>query len=176
MALIIKNIKLPQKVTITLIGDIRALYYCSKSLIDEDNDFWDIYYETFGFNTVNEIHVDDSLDNIITQKGKYANSKTYFHELFSGSHQLPVEVKTTCDDFGYEVKYEIEVFGDFDPSKLQLVKSTELSKSGIPYFIIGEYILYDGKRYNMTPESNEELNEAIVLDDLDEFDIDKLSD
>lgn len=165
-----------KKVTITLIGDIRALYYCSKSQIDEDNDFWDRYYEIFGFNTVDEIRVDDSLDNIIKQKGKVANSETYFRELFSGEHPLPVEVKTTCDDFGYEVKYEIEVIGDFDPSKLQLVKSTELSKSGIPYFIIGDYILYDGQRYNMTSESWEELDEDISLDDLDEFDVDKLSD
>lgn len=176
MKLISKDTKLPHTVVITLIGDVRVLCYCSKSLIDAENDFWCSYYEAFGFNSVTEMRVGTSLDNIIKQMGKYVNSKTYFKDLFSGDHPLPVEVKTTSDDFGYEVNFNIEVLGDFDPSKLQLVKSTELSEFGIHYFIIGEYILYDGQRYNMTPESNEELNEAISLDDFDEFVVDKLGD
>ena len=49
MILIGKETELPHKETITIVGVIHGVLYCSKSLIDEDNDFWDSYYQTFGF-------------------------------------------------------------------------------------------------------------------------------
>ena len=51
------------------------------------------------------------------------------------------------DDNEYEYNYEIELEDDeeFDPKKLQLVKS-DYEVSFLPYGIIVDYIMYDGKK------------------------------
>lgn len=178
MILIGKETELPQKhkETITIVGVINGVLYCSKSLIDEDNDFWDSYYQTFGFHSISEIRVGDSEENIVKQKGKYIKTKEYFHDLFreDGPHPLPVIVRCAVDN-EYEVQYEIEVTGDFDPKKLQLIKS-DYEFNGMPYFILTEYIMYDGVKYDMSSDSYDTIDDCYGDEYADEFEVDKLYD
>ena len=173
MKLISKETVLPHKETITIVGTIRGVLYCSKSLIDEENSFWDNYYQTFGFESISEIRVGDNEENIIKQKGKYIKTKEYFHDLFreDGFHPLPVIVRSAIDD-EYEVQYEIEVMGEFDPKKLQLIKS-DYEFIGMPYFILTDDIMYDGVKYQISQDSYDMIDEQYDDRDAEEWEVDE---
>ena len=136
-------------VKITILGDILAIDYCSTSLYDEDNDFYNNYYLTCGWDRLESLKVDDGEENLIKKKGKYVKTKEFFHEKMGpeSDHPLPVEVhaRTYCN---VEIEYNIELEDDeeFDIKKVQLLKSIEFDTTELPYFIVADYILYDGKK------------------------------
>lgn len=95
--------------------------------------------------------------NITKKKGKYIKTTTFFKE--SGVISPFV---WGCDSFrNYHFVYEIEIEDDeeFDPSKLQLIKS-DYELEIFPYAIIPE-ISYNGKKYYYINE------EAFDLTDVD---------
>lgn len=84
--------------------------------------------------TVNEIEIE--------KKGKYIKSKDYFKEHVG---ELPYVVQHSDSTFA-DFEYVIELNDDeeFDPMKLQLVKS-DYEVSFLPYGIVTDYIMYDNK-------------------------------
>lgn len=81
--------------------------------------------------------------DITKQKGKYINNKTYFKDL---GFEPPFFVISVEGTELYET-YTIELSDDeeFDPMKLQLVKS-DYELDFLPYGIVLGYIMYDGKK------------------------------
>lgn len=160
-----------KQIKIKITGDIIALDYCTQDL-PEDEDFYGNYYLTCGWNTVTGLYVNDSEDNVVKQKGKYVKTKKFFHHLFrkDGDHPLPVECHTRvyCEQ---EVEYNIRIEDDeeFDIKKVQLVKS-DYECDEFPYFIVADYILYDGKEIH-TDETDdycpeEKCHDEFVIDEL----------
>ena len=78
-------------------------------------------------------------------------------------------------DYTYEVQYEIEVTGDFDPKKLQLIKS-DYEFNGMPYFILAEDIMYDGVKYHISQDSYDTIDESYDYNNGDEYEVDELYD
>jgi hypothetical protein len=66
------------------------------------------------------------------------------------------------------LEYDIELEDDeeFDPKKLQLVKS-DYEVSFLPYGIITDYIIYDGKRIDYIDffECDEKYPESFIYDE-----------
>ena len=139
------------KTTIKIKGDLEVIDYASTSLL-EDEDFNAVFDMTFRWEKLDSIYVNDSEENVIKEKGKYVKTE-HLHELFAenGPHPLPVECHTRIY-YNQEITYEIEHEEEFDIKKLQLAKST-YECSTYPYFIVGDYILYDGKKFNIEEEA-----------------------
>jgi len=145
-----------KEIKITIICNIYCLEYCSKEVIDryneEVNDGFDAfsqeYYVAWGMEEIQALYVNDNEDeNLIKQKGKYVKTKEYFHDLWgpNSDHPLPVELHARHmreTDLHYTIKLEDNE--EFDIKKIQFVKS-DYEVDCIPYFIIANYILYDGK-------------------------------
>ena len=133
-----------KKIKITITGRPLVMDYCNT-----DKDFDSEYYTVVGWDSLEELHVNDGEDNLIKKKGKYATTDKYFHELFSdeGDHPLPVDIRTVSlptEVFTYWV--EIPDNEEFDLKKLQLIKSSyEVER--FPYFIPADCILYAGKPF-----------------------------
>lgn len=167
-----------KQVKVTIKGDIIALDYCSTTLYDEDEDFFGNYYLCCGWDKLTEMWIDDDEEeNVIKQKGKYIKTKDFFHDLFreDGDHPLPVECHTRVY-YNQEISYIIELEDDeeFDIKKVQLVKSLETSTDTIPFWIIADYILYDGKEID-TDETDdycpeEKLYDTFIIDELEDRD------
>ena len=86
---------------------------------------------------------DDGTVDITKQKGKYIKSTTYFKEL---GFESPFYVNDGGDTEICEVfRIELEDNEEFDPKKLQLVKS-DYELNFLPYGIVVDYIMYDGKK------------------------------
>lgn len=160
-----------KQIKIKITGDIIALDYCAQDL-PEDEDFYGNYYLVCGWNTVTGLYVDDSEDNAVKQKGKYVKTKEFFHDLFrvDGDQPLPVECHTRVYN-EQEINYIIEIEDDdeFDIKKVQLVKS-DYECDEFPYFIVADYILYDGKEIH-TDETDdycpeEKCHDEFVIDEL----------
>ena len=139
------------KTTIKIKGDLEVIDYASTSLL-EDEDFNAVFDMTFRWDKLDSIYVNDSEENVIKQKGKYVKTE-HLHELFAenGPHPLPVECHTRIY-YNQEITYEIEHEEEFDIKKLQLAKST-YECDAYPFFIVGDYILYDGKKFNIEEEA-----------------------
>lgn len=137
-----------KKVKITIKGDILAIDYCSKTLMDEDMDFMAQYYLTCGWEKIEAMHVDDSEENVVRKKGKYVKTVEMMHRLMGpgSDHPLPCELHVHTY-YNQSIDYIIEVADDeeFDIKKVQLEKS-DYELDCLPYFIAAMYILYDGKR------------------------------
>lgn len=157
-----------KQVNVTITGDILAVDYCSHkyyesepkpdgSVSDGSEHFFDEFYLTCGWDTVTGMYINapssyeiDGLENVVKQKGKYAKKNDYFHELFANDsdHPLPVDLHIRTY-YEQNITYTIELEDDeeFDIKKVQLVKS-QYEAELFPYFIIADYILYDGKEVN----------------------------
>ena len=87
---------------------------------------------------------EDGQEYPITKKGKYIKSKEYLSSKFN----TPFLVQETNGGLIEEV-YEIEIPDDeeFDPMKLQLVKS-DYEVDFLPYGIVVDHIYYNGERYD----------------------------
>lgn len=138
-----------KQIKITIKGDLLALDYCSTTLYDDENDFNDRYYLCCGWDKLEAMWIDDNEEeNVIKKKGKYVKTKEYFHDLFSadGDNPLPVECHTRVY-YDQEISYTIKLEDDeeFDIKKLQLVKS-DYECQAFPYWIIADYLLYDGNK------------------------------
>lgn len=140
-------------VKITIVGTVDACEYCSKKHFDNYDDqneaFNNEFYITSGWNRVNELYVNDNREeNLIKKKGKYIKVIDYFHDLFSenSDHPLPVElhVRTFLGDNEIDYCINLEDDEEFDIKKVQLVKS-DYEIEALPYFILTEKIMYDGK-------------------------------
>lgn len=139
-------------VEVKVVGTLLMCEYCSQSKYDGYDgyeDFYSEYYMTNGWESVKAIYIDDNEENVIKKKGKYVKVRDYFHNLFSeeGDHPLPVDLHTRTYDYeDVEFIYEIELEDDeeFDIKKVQLVKS-DYEIEPLPYYILAEKILYDGK-------------------------------
>lgn len=149
-------------VKIMIKGDIQVIDYCSLSLINEEQSFNDSYYMMFHWEKLDSMTIDDNEENVIKQKGKYAKTDHFLHDKFAedGDHPLPVECHIRTY-YNQEISYylELEDNEEFDIKKVQLLKST-YEYDAYPYFIVGDYILYDGKKvgieqiaYDYDPES-----------------------
>lgn len=90
----------------------------------------------------------DEENNVIKQKGKYVKVRDYFHNLFAADsdHPLPVDLHMRTFAGYNDLTYTIELEDDeeFDIKKVQLVKS-DYEIEQLPYYILAEKILYDGK-------------------------------
>lgn len=133
-----------KKVIITIEGTIQICEYASTC-----KEFYDTFYMTLGWHTVDALYVNgNEEENLIKKKGKYVKVGDYFHNLFSkeGDHPLPVEVHLRETHGGDRFSYTVQLADDeeFDVKKVQLVKSDREIEC-CPYFILAEYILYDGK-------------------------------
>jgi hypothetical protein len=95
--------------------------------------------------------------NITKKKGKYIKSKTFFKE----SGVISPFVFGVGQFKNLHLVYEIEIEDDeeFDPSKLQLIKS-DYELEIFPYAIIPE-ISYNGKKYYFT---NDEAHDGVNVD------------
>lgn len=151
-------------VKVTIKGTARVLDYCSKVKINEslsngecDDEYAAFccnYYVTVGwmdFENGGMFINDDEETDVIKQKGKYIKTRNHFHELFAAEGEHPLPVVVHCRDYdvcrGGVGDYYIELQDDeeFDIKKIQLVKS-DYEIVDEPYFIIADYIMYDGKR------------------------------
>lgn len=96
------------------------------------------------------VYIVDNEEVAITKKGKYIKRADYFHCL---GLELPFVVQhsdSTTTDFEYEI--EIADDAEFDPMKLQLVKS-DYEVSWLPYGIVTDSIVYDGVEYKNALET-----------------------
>lgn len=84
------------------------------------------------------------------QKGKYLKTNTLWEERISKPFIFHLFDE---NDFEYEYCYTVELEDDeeFDPKKVQLVKS-DYEVSFLPYGIVTDYIVYDGKKIECTHE------------------------
>lgn len=106
----------------------------------KDIDELEYSFDTFDWDEDDE---DNREWTAIGNKGKYVNSKDY---IATKLHmEIPYIVQhsdSTWADFEYAI--ELEDDEEFDPMKLQLVKS-DYEASWMPYGIVTNYIMYDNK-------------------------------
>lgn len=163
-------------VKVTIVGTLLVVDYCSKSRINEEEGFNDLYYFDACWDELDALYVDgNEEENLIKKKGKYVKDNTYWHDLLSedGDHPLPVEMHTRHFQ-PVEADYNIGLADDeeFDIKKVQLVKSLEFDTFDIPYYICAMFILYDGKKV-MTYDFDDYCPEEKCYN---EFEIDELYD
>lgn len=91
----------------------------------------------------------DGKEKEITKKGKYINSKNYINRIVGVPHVVHLAHMVTGQCY-YEFDYEIELEDDeeFDPMKLQLIKS-DYEVNYMPYGIVVTEIMYDGKEVDV---------------------------
>lgn len=130
------------KTKVTIKGDLYILDYCSKSLIDEENDFVSQYYTTGGWIKIESLTVNDGDENLVKKKGKYSINPNLLRDMIN---PLPAEIHYR-NYYEQELEYEIEHEEPFDIKKLQIEKST-YEFDEIPFFICADYVLYDGKKF-----------------------------
>lgn len=169
-----------KKTKVTIEGTIIMIEYCSKKVMEECADenldpFFDNYYMTNGWQKIESIYVDDNEEvNLVKEKGKFVKVYDYFHKLFAedGDHPLPVELHARIARGGDRLDYVIELEDDeeFDIKKVQLIKS-DLEIFPLPYYILAEKILYDGKEVQV--EWEEYADYGIDGKYCNEFEIDK---
>lgn len=135
-----------KEIRVQIICDLICVEYCNV-----DKDFYDEYYATYGMENIEALYINGNTnENLVKQKGKYIKTKEFFHNLWKedGEHPLPVEVHVRTFNGDYpEYTIKLEDDEEFDIKKLQLVKS-DYECEPFPYFIIADYIMYDGKKIN----------------------------
>lgn len=104
----------------------------------------DMFYEFPFIISLDELtwYDEDGVEHYIEKKGKYINRKDYLSKALP---TLPF-VYQLSDNTYYEFEYIIELKDDeeFDPMKLQLMKS-DYEVDFLPYGIITTGIMYDGR-------------------------------
>lgn len=83
--------------------------------------------------------------DITKKKGKYIISETYFKEMGLIVPHF-AQVKNLNEYIICEYEIQLNDDEEFDPKKLQLVKSN-YEYEFLPYGIMTEYIVYDGKKF-----------------------------
>lgn len=159
----VDNIKDPET-NLELLGDTRINYY---DAVDEEYVTGEWQEHTLLLENLRVYQYDDYDEaadwenedgiNITKKKGKYIKTTTFFKE-----SEVISPFVWGCDSFrNFHFVYEIEIEDDeeFDPSKLQLIKS-DYELEIFPYAIIPE-ISYNGKKYYYINE------EAFDLTDID---------
>ncbi len=173
-----------KQVKITIVGTPVIVEYCSKSVMEESEDgFFGNYYMTVGWDNIEGLYVDvpentfdfEDYDNLVRKKGKYVKTVEYFHKLFAedGNHPLPVELHARQSHSGESLDYIIELEDDeeFDIKKVQLIKS-DYEIECLPYFILAEQILYDGKDVEVVNDNGEYSDYSIDGKYCNEYEVD----
>lgn len=130
---------------------IVCMEYCSKQALDinDDLEFADLYYSTYGMDQIKSLYVNgDTENNLIKQKGKYVYDNGFFHLLWNEQSDHPLPITAHVRKFSnciVDYKIELEDDEEFDIKKIQFVKST-YEADGIPFWIVADYILYDGHK------------------------------
>ena len=112
--------------------------------IDNDTCRWMVFLKTLNSMTA---EVDGEEIDIAKKKGKYIKSDSYFKETI-GTNERFVFQPIVYDEDRYTYEIELQDDEEFDPKKVQLVKS-DYEVNFLPYGIITEYIMYDGKKVNL---------------------------
>lgn len=175
MILISKETELPRKVTVEINCDVLRVCYCSKKNPNYKTlGVYGCYLETFGLSKINSINVYDGNNELCIDEEdvQYTVTHDFFHKLFVDDHPLPVEARSGIYD-DYDVEYEIEVTGEFDPNKLKLIKSNECRE--LTDFILAGKIIYDNTEYNIPHSSMSDIYMIDVFCD-NMFDIEELRD
>ena len=140
------------KTIITLKGtgsNIRLEYY-----YDPTNKEWDSDYDLYSYNIIlSNVEVFANGEDITKKKGKYIKTYPFTKDIVEGFECDP-EAKNMLyrkadndDDWDFEFEFEIPVSPqEFDPKKLQLIKS-DYEFNEVPYAILADVIIYDGKEY-----------------------------
>ena len=128
--------------------------------IIEDYDSWEALQED-GFIEEDwvELPFIQKLDSItyevdgeeveVTKKGKYIKTDNYINRIVGVPHVIHLAHMATGLG-SYEFNYEIELEDDeeFDPMKLQLIKS-DYEVNYLPYGIVVTEVMYDGKEIDV---------------------------
>ena len=168
-----------KEVTITIKGTLLVLEYCSQKVMKElvkageyqnqtsafEGEFYtDVYWTKVDALLING----EEGNNLIQNVGPIARTIDYFHNLFSDSHPLPVELHFKQQN--EELDYIIEIGDDeeFDIKKLQLIYSNELANTDgyslpdYPQAILGSKILYKGKEVEVLEDDDFDYKCAII--------------
>lgn len=114
--------------------------------IDNDTCHWMVFLKTL--DSLTAVTENGEEMDITKKKGKYIKSDSYFKETI-GTNERFVFQPVAEDEDRYLYEIELQDDEEFDPKKLQLVKS-DYEVNFLPYGIITEYIMYDGKKVEMT--------------------------
>lgn len=110
--------------------------------IDNDTCHWMVFLKTLDNLTAVEENGEEM--DITKNKGKYVKTNSFFKETLGTNERFVFQpVVEDEDTFVYTI--ELEDGEEFDPKKLQLVKS-DYEVNFLPYGILAEYIMYDGKK------------------------------
>jgi hypothetical protein len=128
--------------------------------IDNDTCTWLVFLKTLDVLTYSENKGEHIV--ITKNKGKYINTDSYFKETLGTNERFVFQPVTEDKDlFVYTI--ELEDDEEFDPKKLQLVNSA-YEVNFLPYGIIVDYIMYDGKKiYTDSYYEYEEEHKACYL-------------
>lgn len=140
-----------EKTIIKLYGtgsNVKICYY--ENLNDIEDGFYD---DCSDFNVIfNNISVLANGQEITKSKGKYVNCYPFSEEVVNRFKLEPTSEHIVfrmadVDDWEFDFEFELPIGPkDFDPKKLQLIKSDYECRE-IPYAILADAILYDGKLY-----------------------------
>ena len=89
-----------------------------------------------------KVVLDDEID-ITKQKGKYIKDKSWIKDHCLLTEEPPYYFRIMEDTFDFEYNFDLDV-EDFDPKKLQLIKS-DYELEFLPYGIVTDAIMYDGE-------------------------------
>lgn len=126
-----------------------------------DYEYSDDYYE-LPFIIKGVVVLADGED-ITKKKGKYLTSR-YVHDLVA-KDGATITSASICDyskDFVAEFDIPVE---DFDPKKLQLIKS-DYEFADMPYGILASTVVYDGKEYDTDSELLDRLRRSFSPTDV----------
>lgn len=91
-------------------------------------------------------------EDITKKKGKYVKSKFIREQI---KDELGDEILFDyCPDMDFEYEFEIEHEGEFNPKQIQLIKS-DYEFDNLPYGILANKILYDGKEIDTSAEEED---------------------
>lgn len=110
--------------------------------IDNDTCSWLVFLKTLDSLTATDEN--GEVMDIAKKKGKYVKTTTFIKETLGTNERFVFQPVTENTD-RYEYTIELADDEEFDPKKLQLVKS-DYEVDFLPYGILAEYIMYDGKK------------------------------
>lgn len=99
-----------------------------------------------------KVVLDDEID-ITKQKGKYIKDKSWIKDHCLLTDEPPYYFRIMEDTFEFEYNFDLDV-EDFDPKKLQLIKS-DYELPFLPYGIVTDAIFYDGEGIDCREEDQE---------------------
>lgn len=126
--------------------EVRGYSYISEldddGYIDNDTLSWLAFLKTLDSLEI-VVEGGENID-IAKKKGKYIKTGSFIKETIGNNERFVFQhAVDSTDVFRYEI--ELQDDEEFDPKKLQLVKS-DYEVNFLPYGIIVDYIMYDGKK------------------------------